>query len=266
MKPIAIFCLVLSLIGTLHAQQAAPQPSLPPLPPGPLIKRTPDYSTWTVTYKGQPIEEKAPVKPATTGESEPKDKEAKEPVTMLSSVVKTGSTILEQSVDAAGQRRQVWHVSGIRIVAGSSNPMVCPDYGSDDIFSVNFASSDFAGLYWVSPATYVGIVKYQGNDCMVFKGSVSPLSERSQIDERENIERAKAFGQSVPEEVKVPAAAYIDLETRLPLFVQFGNEKRFYRYGDPPQAPLALPPELKNSLKAYSQHIQNLSAPASRPY
>ena len=266
MKTFPTFCLAFVVTVAVHAQQATPQPPLAPLPPGPLIKRAPDYAAWTVTFQGHPIEVKEPVKAAATGEEKPKDKQGKEPVTMLSSVVKTESTILEQNVDAAGQRHQVWHVSGIRIVAGSSNPVVSPDYASADIFSINFASSDFAGFYWLSPSTYSGMLKYQGNDCLVFKGSVSPLSERGQIDEREDIEKAKAFGQQVSEAIKVPAVAYIDLATRLPVFAQFGQEKRFYQYGTPPAAPLTLPPELAGPVEAYVRKIQRLSAPAARAF
>jgi len=260
MKAFYIVWLILSIAINLHAQQAAPQPSLPPLPPGPLIKRAPDYSTWTVTYKGQ-----EPVKAATTGEEKTKDKEAKEPITMVSTIVKTGSTILEQNVDEAGQRSQIWHVSGIRVVAGS-NPAVSPDYASADIFSINFASTDFAGLYWLSPATYAGIVKYQGNDCIVFKGSVSPLGEKAQADEQSYIIGARAFGESVPDALRVPAIACIDLATRLPVFVQFGQEKRIYQYGTPPTAALTLPAELAGPMKEYQEKIRRLSAPAARAY
>ena len=42
MKTIPTFCLALVSAVTLHAQQATPQPSLPPLPPGPLLERAPE--------------------------------------------------------------------------------------------------------------------------------------------------------------------------------------------------------------------------------
>lgn len=266
MKAFYISCVILSIAIKLHAQQASPQSSIPPLPPGPLLKRAPDYSTWTVTFQGHPIEETEAVKPATTGEEMPKDKQGKEPVTLLSSVVKTGSIILEQNVDAAGQRTQIWHVSGIRVVAASPSPVACPDYASADIFSTNFVSSDFAGLNWLSPTTYAGVVKYHGNDCLVFKGSVSPLGEKAQADEEAYIIGTRAIGESAPDALRVPAVAYIDLATRLPVFAQFGQEKRTYQYGTPPSTQLALPPEVAGSLKEYLQRIRRLSAPASRGF
>jgi hypothetical protein len=265
MKTFYTSCLIFGILITLHAQQAAPQNSVPPLPPGPLLKRAPDYSTWTVTCLGHANEGGEPSKTTATGEAPPKDKQ-KESVTMVSTVVKTGSTILEQNVEANGERHQIWHFSGVRIVSGTSDPVIGADYGGDDIFSINFASTDFAGLDWVSQSTYAGMAKYQGNDCIVFKGTVSPLSVRAQIDEREDIAKAKAFGESHSEKAMVPATAYIDLQTRLPLVVSFGKETRFYQYGAPPTAPLALPPALAGPVQEYEQRIKRLSAPAARAY
>ena len=258
------FLCVLAWMG-MAVPLCAQDSKIPPLPPGPLLKRAPDYSTWTVTFEGHPLEDKEPSKTGATGESDPKDKR---PVTKVSTVTKTGSTILEQNVEADGQRHQVWHVSGIRIVSvpGIPNPTVSPDYGGSDIVSINFASTDFAGLDWISPSTYAGIVKYQGSDCIVFKGTVSPLTALDQIREREAIEQSRAFGQSVPDALKVRAAAYIDVQTRLPLMVIFGEEKRIYQYGAAPTAPLALPQELTNLVSEYAQQIKRLSAPAVRAY
>ena len=250
----------MGLAAPLFAQDAKTSP----LPPGPLLERAPDYSTWTITFQGNPVEEKEALKTGATGESRPKDKE---PVTMVSTVIKTGSTILEQNVDAAGQSHQIWHVSGIRIIAGAgiSNPIVCPDYGGGDIFSIDFTSSDFAGLNWLSPSTYWGMVKYQGYDCIAFTGTVSPLSVKAQQDEASVIAQEKEMGQAA-EPLKVPAIAYVELTTRFPLFVQFGQEKRFYHYSRAPTAPLALPPNIADSAKAYAQRIERLSAPATRAY
>ena len=160
----------------LLGQQPVPAPSKAPLPPGPLLKRTPDYSTWTITSQGTPA---APATNGTAGGGQGQQKGA--PVAQLT-VVKTGSTILEYYIDANGQRHEIWHIAGLRIVVqlGAASPLiipegaaktalVCPDYGGGDIYSLNFAASDFAGLDWLSASTYSGMAEYQGNDCIVFK-------------------------------------------------------------------------------------------------
>ncbi|MEO7934112.1 MAG: hypothetical protein ABIT76_13240 [Chthoniobacterales bacterium] len=265
MKTKVALTLIFGWASFVMGQAPTPMPSLPPLPSGPLLKRAPDFSTWTVTFKGHVIEQTAPSATATTGEG---GKKENEPVLSVSTVVKTGTTIVEQNVEANGQRRQIWHYSGARIVQapGTSNPTICSDYGGGDIFSINFASTDFAGLDWLSQKTYSGIVKYQGNDCIIFNGTVSPLSVRAKVDEQADIQIAKDFGQPHADKVMVAATACIDLATRLPVFVQFGHEKRTYQYGTPPTSPLALPTELAGPLQAYVKHMQILSAPAARAY
>ena len=268
MKTFLTFCLALVGTITLHAQQAPPPPSPPALPPGPLLKRAPDYSTWTVTCQGHPVERKEPVKPAMAGEEKPKDKEGKEPVTMASTVVKTGSTILELNTDPQGKRKEVWHLGGLMVMKlpDAAEPIVWPDSVQADIYSVNFAAADFAGLDWISANTYTGMAKYQGRDCIQFTGDVSPLNPRAREEEAIAIGQAKAFGQTVPQESRVLAVAYIDLETRLPLVVTFGNEKRIYQYGTPPAAMLALPPALASAVKEREKQMKRLSAPAARAF
>jgi hypothetical protein len=150
--------------------------------------------------------------------------------------------------------------------AGNTNAMVCSDYEGGDIYTTDFTSADFAGLDWLLPSTYSGIQKYRGRDCIVFNGSVSPLSPVDQKIEHDAIEEAKVRGWKVPEETRVAAVAYIDLETRLPLFAQFGGQKRFYQFGAAPTAPLQLPAQLASAEAAYEHKIQRLSARASRPF
>lgn len=265
MKTFYLTCLILGIALKLHAQEAVPQPSIPPMPSGPLLKRAPDYSTWSVTCYGHLMESKEPARATATGEEKPKEKE---PVTMASTVVKTGSTILELNTDTQGKRTEIWHVSGIMVMKlpDAANPVVWPDSGQAYIYSVNFAASDFAGLDWISAKTYTGMAKYQGKDCIEFKGEVSPLTPSAHANEMIEIGQAKVFGLPVPQEIKVPAVAYIDLETRLPLYVQFGNEKRTYQYGTPPSAPQVLPAELAGAVEEYAKRIKRLSAPAPRAY
>jgi hypothetical protein len=250
----------------LLGQQAAPAPSKTPLPPGPLLKRTPDYSSWSVTSQGTPLAGGAHATSATDGGSQGQKKEAV--VTQLT-VVKTGLRILEYYVDATGQRHEIWHVAGLRIMlhlAGAAKPLICPEYGGGDIDSIDFAVSDFAGLDWVSAKTYSGVANYQGRDCIVFKSSVSPLDAEAQKMEAITIKGAKGYGYNPPPPVKVPAMAYIDLDTRLPLVVQFGGEKRTYQYGLAPRALLQLPAQLAGPAEEYEHRIEALSAPASRPF
>ncbi|MEP6672273.1 MAG: hypothetical protein ABJF10_24125 [Chthoniobacter sp.] len=208
------------------------------------------------------------MKPSTTGEEKPKEKEGKEAVTIASTVVKTGSTILELNADGDGKRKEIWHIGGLMVMKqpDAAEPTVWPDSAQADIYSVNFAAADFAGLDWISATTYTGMAKYQGRDCIQFTGEVSPLNPRAREEEAIAIGQAIAFGQPVPQESKVAAVAYIDLETRLPLVVTFGSEKRFYQYGTPPATDLTLPPELANAVKEREKQLKRLSSRPTRAF
>jgi len=249
----------------LFAQQAAPAPSKAPLPAGPLIKRTPSYSIWTVSCQGTPVDGQLPTAFGAPRDAKGQQKQAV--VTQLT-VVKTGSTIVEQVVDADGQQHVIWHMGGyqISVTPGTNTPVVCPESGGDDIYSINFAVSDFAGLDWISAQTYTGITQYHGRDCMIFNTSVSPLEGWRRRLEAAAIQQAKALGHQLADAVMVPATAYIDVATRVPLFVQFGGEKCTYQYGPAPKAKLQLPTQLAGPMKNYDQKIDALSAPASRAF
>jgi len=268
MKASLTFYLILVFTASLQAQQTTTPSPLPPLPPGPLLKRAPDYSTWTVACQGHPVKGKGPVNRSTTGEEKSKEQEGKEAITITSTVVKTGPTILELNADTDGKRKEIWHIGGLMVMKepDAAEPIVWPDSVQADINSVNFAAADFAGLDWISATTYSGMAKYQGRDCIQFTGEVSPLNPKAREEEAIAIGQAIAFGQPVPQESKVAAVAYIDLETRLPLVVTFGSEKRFYQYGTPPTAELTLPPELENAVRDRKKQMKRLSTAPAKAY
>lgn len=257
---LCIFALA-SMAAPLCAQDA----QSPPLPEGPLLKRTPDFSTWSVRIEDS------------TGDGEPANSseaggqsagQKKSSLVRDSKVVKTGSTIVETVLDGQGRRAEVWHYRGIRVekLPDASEPMILPGGGSAvDIYSIDFTKSDFAGLGWIAADRYAGMAKYNGRTCIVFKASVSPLSAQAQGEQASAIQDAIGHGIAAPDTVEVPAIAYIDLETRLPLLVTFGEQKRTYQYDAPPSAPLQLPPDLANAVKEYAKKIERLSAPPARP-
>jgi len=180
---------------------------------------------------------------------------------LLSKIVKNRSIVFEQNTDSSGQQHEVWHVAGLAVskVPNSADLIINRDAGGADIYSINFEDSDFSGLDWLSAATFVGIQKFQGRDCMIFKSQINPLPLVLQQEEASVNETNRAEGLAPRPEKRVPAIAYIDLETRIPLLVQFGQQKRSYQYG--PATTLTLPPEVAKALKAYLARIQQLAGP-----
>jgi len=282
MKYSVIFLFTLSVALPLAAQQKAqPSPSIPPLPPGPLLKRTPAFCHWTVKDAGTlPGGTEQASQTATGGASKPK-------VIRQESVTKTGSLICEELLDDRGREFERWHVNGVQILisSGATAPLVFPDSGGDDIYTPNFNTSDFAGLDWISEKNYSGVVKVMGRDCLVFRGEVTalPTQERREVKlqadrEREAMAIASAArkngaADTAPpveiaierEKEKVPAVAFIDIDTRLPIVAYFGKVTRNYQYDPSPPPMLVLPPGLAGAQKEYSTRVSNLSALPAAP-
>ncbi|PTX94874.1 hypothetical protein DB345_11200 [Spartobacteria bacterium LR76] len=259
MKP-TILCLT-AIIGlsALQAQDA----QKPPLPAGPLLKRTGEYSAWTVISQNTAAS-KSPTDGSAAANTDPSKKDE---IPAESRYVKTGDTICEATTSTKGVRQEIWRVAGLRVTIGADHaPLVFPDFGGDDIYSVDFKTSDFAGLNWISPTSYAGIQKWQGRDCIVFQGKVSPFSVMQRQGQSQGEITMGEKGDMSADDIMVPATAYIDVETRLPLFAQFGDEKRTYQYGPAPTAAQQLPAELASQVKEYVARIQRLSAPPTRPF
>lgn len=258
-------------VASTFAQQAAPSPSVPPLPPGPLLNRAPASSRWTVVTAGATA--KQPAGHATAG--------AEKPLPQQVTYTKSGSIVLEESPG-----KQVWHLTNMRatIYAGHPLPVLTPDSGGSDLYTVDFARADFAGLDWISPQSYKGVAVQNGRKCLVFQGEVTPWTplEMHQLESLASdaaiLARFNAFKASGKETspsfhfdqstILVPATAYIDLETRLPILLLFGkdnSQKREYIYQATPPAPLTLPPVLTQLAAQQQQRVNDLSRAPSPP-
>lgn len=263
-------CLISLLVAAVWVGSLFGEGSkVPPLPEGPLIKRMPDSSAWNVMVaKGGSSGESAAA-PAEPVEAQQPSLEQRPAVTSSSKVVKSGPTIWEVSIDGKGKRTETWHYRGLRILKLSDalQPFIFTGgIAANDIYTVDFKVSDFAGLNWIAPDRYVGVAKFRGRDCIVFEGRVSPLDARTKQMEEVGNAALREIGLSPHPKIEVAASAYIDLESRLPLFVKLGDEKRTYQYDPSPSSPLQLPPDLASAVKEYAQRIQRLSAPPGRAY
>jgi len=134
--------------------------------------------------------------------------------------------------------------------------------------------SDFSGLEWISPATYTGIQSLGGRKVIVFTGSVCDKGATDLAIIRNGVDRqrgqealsghivTKAFD---PNDYKVPAIAYIDLESRLPLMVKYGSLTRSYHYRTPSQSTLTLPPDAVQAVNGFEQYKASLSRGPGAP-
>jgi len=185
--------------------------------------------------------------------------------------MKSGNTIYEQNVDDQGKVHQIWHLNSIRVEKiPDASPIIGPDSGGSDIYSVDFQSADFAGLDWLSSDTYVGKISYQGHDALVFKKDLNPYPADQwnayevalKVAQSNNeIRRQKGLPLVPIQELKaakvVPATAIIDLKTRLPLLVTIGGQKRFYQYAAL-NGSITLPADVAAAVVDYQKRLKML--------
>jgi hypothetical protein len=276
MKKSFLLFVMLSAVVAAQAQQRTPSPSVPPLPPGPLLNRTPEFCRWTIVT--QPQAGGATGVQGGASRTTAKMVEPPQQVTFT----KTGSIILEQDLLPNGQIQEVWNVGTVQAtIRPGGSPPILGSAGGGDLDHVNFVKSDFAGLDWVSPQTYVGTAAYQGRKCLVFQGQVMPLNsaEITQISMSEESKQILANNRSKhpgvvnyqfdPKPYLVATMVYIDFDTRLPLAMTFTKgdklQIRQYTYQAHAATMLALPPALSQALSLQQQRIKDLSMVAPAP-
>ncbi len=234
MKALAIFRVItLACIGFAGALFAE-TPHSQPLPSGPLIQlRAPEFSQWTVTYKG-----------------------AAKQVKRLS-VVRTQEIRHALLFDADGHQNERWCVGNMEFI---SDPVIqrrlAYSIGHDPDIDpeLNFANSDFPGCEWISAKHYVDTRTVMGQECLFFSRSGSSAAAASQ-DASSGLP-AGAGG----------TVAYVSLKTRLPVILQINGEIRVYQFEAPPQAKLTLPADIQATLEFNKKHAQELMRMPERPF
>jgi hypothetical protein len=220
--------------ATAQASSVGPLVMMP-LPPGPVIKRAPDFAQWTISFVYAKQE-----KPASAGMPAP----TLSPLQSVT-IVKTKNLYAETKVYSNGTKSETWHEGALqfnRAFSGSGQMVVTTpgDFGFggiDPMLYTDFSQSDFPNLDWPSPSNYVGVKKTKDGQFLVFKGSTSVLFPGVQISSSD-------------------AYALIDLPTGLPVKVQNDAVTLNYTYQQAPTDLLALPPEAQQILSIRRQSVQ----------
>lgn len=218
------------------AQQPAP-------PAGPLLKRAPEMSAWTVTFSAS----RPPEKPPETAAEKPPESPRRV------SVTKTGDIRHAVIVDAEGRKTEMWSAPGIQafLRPGWKEPLLSDGANAFDAFFVNFAATDFPGFEWISAKNFRGIEKAGERDCLVFQ------------------DKAAALDRGTPAEPggQLPVlTAHVDLSTRLPVKLDNGGEVATFRFAPPPSAKLALPADVLAAIGARAQQLREQARKPARPF
>lgn len=236
MKSLLTILLVLLGFGAAAAGQTAVTYDPTPLPNGPLVRRAPDFSKWQIDFYYTRASDKG-------GKASAPAPNLKDPAVLANMTQPKQLTVTRTKplwhavlLLANGSRRESWFDGAYRYEVHPENHSVVPiaqfNPGYNPAF-LDYSSSDFPDIDWVSPQTYLGT--QSGTIYWVFK----------QGDD--------------------DTMAWIDLTTRLPARWQNANEIRVFKFLPPPTEPLQLPPDVA-ALSAGLKRLQELSSmvPAHR--
>ena len=233
-------------------------PATDPLSSGPLVKGAPASSQWVVTYKYPDENTSQQGQPAAGG-------------TRVKKIVATrsGPVTYEEITDESGGKIEKWYSNNEQFTRKPGSP----GFFSADKNGFNNANYEyrsptgFQGFDWIAKSCFEGIKKIDGRDCLVFRSQ-----KRREFVLDPNLfgamkkMQADAPNSQGPSEPTVAVTASIDLETRLPISVQIGEEIRTFTFLEPPKTPVTLPPELSEQIEKKKKAWDDLTRPAPRPY
>ncbi len=240
-SPIILAGMSGALISVLAWGQDASQP--PALPPGPLLAR-PESAQWQVTMSQE--------KTANVGSDSA--------VIKVKSVVVQGKIRHEESKDASGFQLTIWCEGKNEYYKTSSSDrfFIC----SPNLVSIYIDNSKqvFTELDWLRRENFVGIKNINGKPCLVFGEAFQalPAGKIGELLAPETVENNHF------KKAELPRIAYIDMETRLPLYYQDGAGNYVYQFGPTPDAPLVLPDEIVTMLKRQEALTKQLSKQPAR--
>jgi hypothetical protein len=223
--------LILLAASALRAQQPAP----PLLPPGPLIQqRAPEMAYWSVTKAYGSLSD-AVAKRAPTSASGAKPDQ---PPSVKINLVKTGDIMLVQRVDASKEAWNTWRAGGLEFVVWPDGKQCietgAPNQDLVNPFFTDFSTSDFPGFDWISLQNYTDHETLMGFTCIVFKSGSK--------------------------------AAYVDIESRLPIALVDLGQASIYEWKAPPQAMLTLPAVVQAQVRQRQKAAAQMAQPAERPF
>lgn len=209
--------ILLSSLLVLSAHISSGQDVLPP-PKAPVLKRQPDFSSWTVTYRYRE-NAKSDAAPTPTPKPNPyvfSDRK------LSFTVIRTGKVLSEVTEWTSGSKTELWIWNNLRagVIPGTKKLALIP-FASDSE-SFDYRRMDFEGLDWISPENYRGLAKWKGQPVYFFEeGSAAPAPAGKPIE----IPSGK-WGST--------RWAVVSPETRLPLLSYDGMAEREYHYNAAP--------------------------------
>jgi hypothetical protein len=166
-------------------------------------------------------------------------------------MTKTENIYHEEILSANGTKREIWHIGDLQIdpVANSEelavyDPSSFPHPGGKPLYNpeyyTDYSQSDFPGLQWLSPRTYLGVEKIKDTEYLVFRQGPAPTSTSN-----------------------VSTTVLIDPQTHLPVQIKSPQVEINYLFGDAPTSLQELPRNVKALLIQRFSLIRSLT---TRPH
>jgi hypothetical protein len=244
---------VMGMTALPIAKSAPPQESQQ-LPAGPLLQPVPDFSRWTIVSResssGQMGQEQEQNAEAKAGDGNDSKNSA------VKSIVGQRTRDIRHIVITYGNgnKMEFWKKGGVQSVKATGwNKAVVTTASEDDLYG---------NLGWISADNFQGIQKVGGKDCMVFRDNIPPPGTRKAVKSAPLINLPEGFKVPVeepvdPESLKIKAVACVEVERRVPVVLQLGNEVTTYKFEpiDPP-VPLNLPVDVQAEMAARNQQAR----------
>ena len=232
----------------------------------PVATSAPDFSEWIVSYKftGLPPDTESDAKYQAAV-----DRMVKENPSM--------SKVLAANPGFAKRKARVKETSGLRVgkikrelttyTTGQVGARWVAEEGTVSLnaFTGKYAlevlgandEPDFMELAWVSKESFAGRTVIDNKQCLLYKATV----ERLRMDDPLMFHQ---LGSQIPSE-KVVATAIIDMQTRLPIRLQYAEQTREYTFQASTAGSLSLPPEFAAVIRNGQNQVKNSSVRFSRP-
>ena len=257
LKASVVVSVLLASTNCLQAQSPAPKINPVPLPSGKLLAPAPENAQWIIDITAVPPGAATPGVTKARSAASPKPRATKaRPATSPKpspriTVAKSGSIKHVTGIVFNGTTEELWidGATEVMLAPGMERPAIFDDNGSVDPYYTKYCRADFPGFEWISAGNFAGESAYGSRKCLVFRAV-------TKVD----VPASDATGETAP------ALAYIDEETRLPISLEKNGQTLLFQFGDPPNPPISLPPELEAALTARKNHVKDLTRSPDRPY
>jgi len=240
----------------LHAQHSSSSVQTE-MPSAPFVARAADYSAWRIDVsQKKPASNPSPTPTEVGGVMGVKISQPTPKIIKNSVVTKTGSILRDVITYTDGTTIQNWWIHGKLIRQNPEAGYINIIDPVMDRAAPQFNSSDFEGLAWIDLEHYSGTGKQNGFDCFVYEWKERMVGA-GDVGKIKNYASLTADISRFKGKPKIPMRAWIEMESKMPLFAEDENATYTYTYLDPPSETLALPAAFKKEWETYKETADN---------